>query len=74
MDKELKVGDLVKLPATEDAPEEHGKIIDIDRMPWGLSVMVEVEPEYSGDDGLRETTIDDCVPYNIEHGIPGRVE
>lgn len=45
------------------APRVKATILTVDVMPWGISYVVEVDPEDDRDDGMRELT---------EHQIEGK--
>jgi hypothetical protein len=42
----------------EDQPRQPAVVLTVDHMSWGISYIVQVEPEDHHDDGLRELTED----------------
>jgi hypothetical protein len=58
----LKPGQGVVLKANPDEgwEREEATVVQVVQMPWGPSIVVEVEhdPDYPFDDGLREVTED----------------
>jgi hypothetical protein len=59
----VEPGDQVVLSAMpeNDVEEETGVVLSVEELSWGVSLVVQVTPEDSLDDGLRECTLDQVV-------------
>jgi len=59
-------GDKVILGEFEGTPRVNGVVLSGEELSWGISYVVQVEPEDASDDGLRELTEDQIEGYQLD--------
>lgn len=59
-------GDKVILGEFEGIPRQNAVVLSGEELSWGISYVVQVEPEGDSDDGLRELTEDQIEGYQLD--------